>query len=364
MLSRMKWGAARGALWGAALAALAAAMAGSAGAQVQTVRVGWCAKTVSSAAAPFAVATKLGWFEKDGIKVDLVPLPGSTDCVKLVATRELQASLPSVEPLAIIRPQGVKAKFFYTAYQGNIYGIAVPEGSPVKSIADLKGKKIGVTSMASAGVIVARALAKAAGMNPDSDISIIVAGEAAQTAALLNSKQVDALSQFDTQYALASNAGAKLRMLEHPEIKKFPSNGFVALEEYLSNNRKQAVALGRGYAKGQVFAIANPEAAIRILWEVFPQTRATGKDEATALRDDLITLDARAKNWRYEPVGGKRWGDNVEANYQAYLDWLLAQGIIKTKTEAKDLVTNDLLDEIDNFNPAAVAADAKAYKGK
>ena len=132
------------------------------------MRVGWCARTVSSAAAPFAIATKLGWFEKDGIKVDLVPLPGSTDCVKLVATKELQASLPSVEPLAIIRPQGVKAKFFYTAYQANIYGIAVPADSPVKTIADLKGKKIGVTSMASAGVIVARALAKAAGMNPDS----------------------------------------------------------------------------------------------------------------------------------------------------------------------------------------------------
>src|SRR5215471_6658489 len=209
------------------------ALAAPAAAELRTVRVGWCAKTVSSAAARFAIAAKLGWFEKDGIKVDLVPLPGSTDCMKLVATKELQASLPSVEPLAIIRPQGVKAKFFYTAYQSNIYGIAVPEASPVKSIADLKGKKIGVTSMASAGFIVARALAKAAGMNPDSDISIIVAGEAAQTAALLNSKQVDALSQFDTQYALTSNAGAKLRVLEHPEIRKFPSNGFVALEDYL-----------------------------------------------------------------------------------------------------------------------------------
>ena len=31
----------------------------------------------------------------------LRPLPGSTDCVKLVATKELQVSLPSVEPLAI-----------------------------------------------------------------------------------------------------------------------------------------------------------------------------------------------------------------------------------------------------------------------
>jgi NitT/TauT family transport system substrate-binding protein len=77
-----------------------------------------------------------------------------------------------------------------------------------------------------------------------------------------------------------------------------------------------------------VFAIANPEAAIRILWEVYPQTKPTGKGQATALRGDLITLEARASSWRYEPVGGKRWGDNVEENYQAYPDWLLAQGIV------------------------------------
>ena len=349
---------------GAALAFGLMAAANTAAAQVQTVRVGWCAKTVSSAAAPFAIASKLGWFEKDGIKVDLVPLPGSTDCVKLVATKELQASLPSVEPLAIIRPQGVKAKFFYTAYQANIYGIAVLADSAVKSVTDLKGKKIGVTSMASAGVIVARALVKQAGMNPDSDVSIVVAGEAAQTAALVNSKQVDALSQFDTQYALTSNAGAKLRLLDHPEIKKFPSNGFVALEDYLKNNRKEAVALARGYAKGTVFAIANPEAAIRILWEIYPQTKSTGKDEATALRDDLITLEARARNWRYEQVDGKRWGDNVEANYQAYLDWLLEQGIIKTKTDAKDIVTNELLDDAINFDEKALIEEAKSYKPK
>ena len=206
-------------------------------------------------------------------------------------------SLPSIEPLAIIRPQGVKAKNFYTAYQGNIYGIAVPADSPVKTFADLKGKRIGVTSMASAGVIIARALAAMNGMDPDRDISIVVAGEAAQTAALLRSGQVDALSQFDTQYALTENAGVKLRMLDKDNevIARFPANGFIALEETLANKRAEAVALAQGYAKGTVFAIANPEAAIRILWEVFPQTKATGKDEATALRDDIKTLEARAE---------------------------------------------------------------------
>ncbi len=144
--------------------------------------------------------------------------------------------------------------------------------------------------MGSSGVIVARALAASAGLNPDSDIRIVVAGEGAQTAALVRTGQVDALSQYDTQYALVENAGVKLRVLPSPQIERFPSNGFVALEETLRSKRKQSVALAQGYAKGTLFAIANPEAAIRILWEVYPQTKPTGKDEATALSDDVKVL--------------------------------------------------------------------------
>jgi len=345
-------------------AALAAgALAASVGAApAQTVlHVGWCARTVTSAAAPYAIATKLGWFAQAGLQVQLVPLPGSTDCVKSVATRDLDYSVPSIEPLAIIRPQGVQAKNFYTAYQGNIYGIAVPADSPVHSFADLKGKRIGVISMASAGVIIARALAVMNGMNPDRDVSIVVAGEAAQTAALLRSKEVDALSQFDTQYALTENAGAKLRMLDTSAIARFPSNGFVTLEETLAGKRAQTVALGQAYAKGTIFALANPEAAIRILWEVFPQTKATGKDEATALRDDIKTLEARARSWRLEAGGVSRWGENSEANYAAYVDFLVQNGVLKEKIAVGDLITNELIDDINKFNPNEIVTLAKNY---
>ena len=333
-------------------------------AQAQTtVRVAWCAKTVSSAAAPYAIATKMGWFAKDGVKVELVPMPGSTDCVKAVATKDVQYGVPSIEPVAIIRPQGVKIKNFYTAYQANIYGIAVPEDSPIKTFADLKGKKIGVTSMASAGVIVARALAKNNGFDPDKDVSIVVAGEAAQTAALLRNKQVDALSQFDTQYALTENAGAKLRLLDAKDIAIFPSNGFIALEERLANNRAEAVAVARGYAMGTVFAIANPEAAIRILWEVFPQTKATGKTEADAMKDDVKTLEARAKSWRLESVGAKKWGENLVPNYEKYAEFLFKNGVLKQQVPGADLVTNDLIDDINKFDAKEVEAQAKGWKG-
>ncbi|MBI3495848.1 MAG: ABC transporter substrate-binding protein [Proteobacteria bacterium] len=344
---------------------LAAAFAGAVPvpAEAETlVKVGWCARTVSAAAAPFAIATKLGWFAKDGLKIELAPLPGSTDCVKLVATGDLPYSLPSVEPLAIIRPQGVKAKVFYTAYQGNIYGIAVPEESPVKSFADLKGKNIGLISMASGGLIIARALAATNGMDPDKDVNLVVAGEGAQTAALLRSKQVDALSQFDTQYAMVENAGVKLRMLDTKDIDRYPSNGFIALEATLQKRRPEAVALAQGYARGTVFAMANPEAAVRILYEVFPQTKPTGKDEATAIRDDVKTLEARARNWRLERGGVTRWGESSVENYAAYAEFMLKWGVIKEKVAATDLVTNDLVGDINKFDAAAIAAEAKAYR--
>jgi NitT/TauT family transport system substrate-binding protein len=336
-----------------------------AAAQTAKLRVATCARTITAGlAAPFAVATRMGWFKQEGIQVEIVPLPGSTDCVKNLATKEVPVALPSVEPLAILRPQGVRAKYFYTAYQTNTYGIAVPVDSPIQKLTDLKGKTVGVTNMSSAGVIIARAQVAAAGLNPDTDITIVVAGEGAQPAVMLRNKQVDALSQFDTQYALIEIAGVKMRMLDTRAIDRHPANGFVALEETLKSRRGELIGLARSYAKGEVFAIANPEAAVRMVYEVFPQTKPTGKDEATAVRDDVKVLEARMQHWKLEPAGVKRWGENSETNYRDYVDFMLKWGIIKQKVDSADLITNELIDEINRFDPAKIAAEAKAYKAR
>ena len=347
----------------AVVVALVTGAAAPAAAQLPRLKVGFCTRTINAAVAPFAVAIRMGWYKLEGYEVEVVPLPGSTDCVKFVVTREMDFSLPSVEPLAIGRPQGVRAKVYYTAYQGNGYGLAVADDSPIKKIAELKGKTIGVVSMASAGVIIARALAATNGLDPDRDISIVVAGDGAQTAAMVRSRQVDALSQFDTQYALVENAGVKMRWLDNEAIERFPGNGFLALESSLTSRRKEAVALARGYAKGTAFTLANPEAAVRILYEVFPSTRPTGKDEPTAVRDDVKVILSRAPKWELLPKwGAKRWGESVEPNYASYVDFMLKWGINKEKVDVKDLVTNELIDEINRFDPARIAAEAKAWR--
>jgi NitT/TauT family transport system substrate-binding protein len=346
-----------------ALAAAVLPLAAPADAQTKLIRVGWCSRTISSAATPFAVAAKVGWFKADGIEVELVPMSGSADCTKNVLTKQVPFALASVEPLAASRAQGAPpAKIYYTAYQGNIYGIAVPADSPVKKMTDLKGKNIGVIAMGSAGVQIAKALAATNGMDPEKDINVVVAGEGAQTAAMLRNNQVQALSQYDTQYAMVENAGVKLRMLDTKDIDRYPSNGFLALDETLKTMHREAAALGRGYAKGTIFAINNPEAAIRILYEVYPQTKPTGKDEATAIRDDTKVLQARAVNWKLDKAGVKKWGENSEANYAAYAEFMLKWGVIKDKVDARELISNELIGEINNFDPSKIAAEAKGYK--
>ena len=324
------------------------------------VKVGFCAKTISSAAAPFAVATKLGWYQ--GFEVQLTPLAGSTECVKLVATGDLPYSLPSVEALPTVRAQGIKAKIFYTAYQGNIYGISVPRDSSVRSIRDLKGKKIGVASMGSSAVPVVRALFAMNGMDPDKDAQIVVSGEAAQAAALTRGKQIDALALYDSMFALVENAGVQLRPLDVGPLAKFPSNGFLALEETLQKKRSQAVAIAKGYAMGTVFALANPQAAVKIVYQIYPQSKPTGKSEEEAIEQDVKTLLARAEHWKLEAGGVKRWGESSIKDFDAYEDFLLRWSVIKEKLPATDLVTNELIDEINRFDAAKIAAQAKEYR--
>jgi NitT/TauT family transport system substrate-binding protein len=331
-------------------------------AETTTIRVGWCASTVSSGASPFAIAQKMGWFEEKGVKVILTPLPGATDCVKQVATGELPFSMPSIEPVLIIHPQGVKGKLFYTTYQSFTYGIAVPADSPIQTFADLKGKTIGVISMASGGVVVARAQLASAGLDPNTQAHIVVAGEGAQTAALLRSKQIDALSQFDTQYAMVENAGQKLRQLPLGEMAPFPGNGLFALEKTLANRHAEAVALGRGLAMGEAFAMANPEAAIRIMYEVYPQTKPTGKDEETAIRDDVKVLRARMAHWDLASGGVTKWGEGNMTNYTGYIDFLTKWKVVPGGVPAADVVTNDLVDEMNAFAQPKIEAAAKAWK--
>jgi len=328
-------------------------------AQPVRVRVGWPAPTVSSAAAPFAAAVKMGWYAAEGLELELVPLAGSVDGVRHVAVRTVDYALASPEAVAVARAGAARVRTFYTAYQGNIFGVAVPAESPVRTVADLRGRTIGVLSLGSTGVLVARALAVANGLDPERDIRLAVVGQGAQAAALLRSRQVDALSQSDVQLALVEMAGIPLRRLETPEIQGFPSDGFVALDETLASRRREAVGVARAYAKGTVLALANPALAVRHLHDVFPETRPTGPEPVRADRDVRRVLEVRLKALALERSGVSRWGETSVPGLTAYLDLLARWGVLGRPMAATEVFTGELLADINDFDAARIAREAR-----
>ena len=325
------------------------------------VRVAWCSKTLNISVAPFAIATKMGWFKEGGIDVEIVPFGGSTECIQNLAIGEVDFSHSTAEPLAVVRARGVKGKVFYTILHKNIFGLAVPADSPIRSIADLKGKTIGVTSMASTGVLIARAIAATNGLDPDNDFKLAAIGEAGQSAALIRSKQVDALSQFATQYSLVEYAGIKLRHLDNSAVANFPSNGLATLEATLKSKRKEAIALARGFAMGTLFANENPEAATRIMYEIYPESRPMGRDEATSIAIDKLVINSVRFSQDVPALGIAQWGLSDVKAYGDYLKFLKQWAVVKDDIAAADFVTNELIDDANKFDSAAVVKSAKTY---
>jgi NitT/TauT family transport system substrate-binding protein len=320
-------------------------------AQDTEVRVGWCTPNLDpSSTAPFAVADEFGWFAQKKIKVKLVPLAGSGDCVLNVTTGQVKTAFAAPEAVAIVAAKGVPVQYFYTGFNRNMFGIAVPASGKLSSYKDLEGKRIGVLSMSSVGVVVAKSVIEAAGMNPDTDVKIVVSGSPAQSKNLLENGEIAAISMWDMVYETIASAGLPLRKLPDPGIDNFPSNGFVALQSTIEKEGDILAAVARGYAMGSIYIRDNPEAAARLSFKHFPQTRSTGLSEDEDVKRSLPNLTAVTRLWTLPP-GRNEWGFNDAAQYQSYIDWLVARKVFETKLTGQQIVSNALIKKINDFDP-------------
>jgi NitT/TauT family transport system substrate-binding protein len=326
-----------------------------AAAQETEVRVGWCTPNLDvSSGAPFAAAEEFGWFAEKKIKVKLVPLAGSGDCVLNVTTGQVKTAFAAPEAVAVMATKGVPVQYFYTGFNRNMFGIAVPASSQLASYRDLAGKRIGVLSMASVGVVVAKSVIEAAGMNPETDVKIVVSGSPAQSKVLLENGEIAAISMWDMVYETIASAGLPLRKIADPAIDDFPSNGFVALQATIEKDGDILAAVARGYAMGSIYIRDNPEAAARLHLKYFPQTRSTGLSEDEDVKRSLPALKAVTRLWTLPP-GRTAWGFSDAAQYQAYIDWLVARKVFEKKLTGQQIANNTLIGRINAFDPAVAS---------
>lgn len=295
-----------------------------------------------------------GFFKDEGLDVKIALFPSGTQTAQQLAAGGADVGVVTGEPVAIGHDKDLNLIYFATYWPKWIYSMMVPEGSDIDSVADLKGKSLGVTSVASSGRTFARTAMELDGMDPDS-AKFVPIGVGAQQLNAVKDGKVDALALWDTQYAILEGAGVKLTPLTVPQVADSWGGGFAVTKETLENKKDVIERFGRAIAKSFAFTTANPEAAIHDLWKARPETRGSGPEDA-AMDKALKVLNVRIAN---QGVEEDNWGGIDKKAAQDMVDFMASAKLINKSFPATDIYTTDLLKAINDFDYDAIRQKAK-----
>jgi NitT/TauT family transport system substrate-binding protein len=317
-------------------------------------------RVIDEAFSPFVVAVAKGYFAQEGYDVSLLPVGGSNEAAIQVSAgnAEIGAASPG-EALVGIQSGQLSIKYFYDLYYANIWSVAVPPDSPIRTMADLKGRKIGVQSMGSAGVTFGRAFATSAGLNPQTDVSFLPIGMGAQAVTSIDRKMVDAAVYWDAALAKMQLSGLKVRIVPAPEdLKTLPDVGLLARPDLIEKNPRMIAGVARAVAKGYDYSMANPEAAVLLTWKFNPAAKSRNPDPAAALHEGVIVNQGRLAIWN-SPKTGDKHGTFIASDWERLFQFLVDQKVMPAKPPVDRVLTNVFIDQINTYDRLRVISEAK-----
>jgi NitT/TauT family transport system substrate-binding protein len=185
-------------------AMLIGAAAASAGAQPLDKMVFARAAPWGIVDAPIAYAVDLGFFKQERIDPEFVVVGGSYAALQQILSGAAQTGFVANEAIPTSLQPGKTPMPLRVAYSYHrnspIFEIVVPASSSVRKLADLKGKKIGVLTLATGNVPVTKAGLHIAGLQA-TDYTLLPVGIGAQATQALTSGQIDALNLWHTVHA-------------------------------------------------------------------------------------------------------------------------------------------------------------------
>lgn len=249
--------------------------------------------------APIIVAAQKGYFAEAGLEVEIVPPADPSDPPKLVAAGRADLAV-SYQPTHQIQVgQGLPLVRIATLISTPLNSIVVLKDGPIKSIKDLKGKKVGFSVAGTEEAILGTVLAKH-GLSLK-DVEMINVNFALGQA--LAAGRVDAVTgayrNFELNQLAIEGRPGRAFYVEEEGVPVYDELIVVANKAKLADPklRRFVAALERGV----MFLINNPDES----WNLFIQRHKDLNDELNkrAWRDTLPRFDKRPAamdNGRYE----------------------------------------------------------------
>lgn len=246
-----------------------------AAAQVREIKIGF-GPAGTFAYLPNYVAEGLGYFkdlEKEGLKVSLITFKGGAPAGLALLGGDLQFTNISFPHVVKAQEKGKDVKFLLTFFETQSMAmIAQSSLKDIKSPKDLKGKKIGITSLGSNTHMQARYILRHYGVDPK-EVSFIPVGSQ-EAVGPWKQKMIDVLVHLDPLISIFIEDGSGKMLCDVRGLKQtkelygseYTTSGLWAYKEYIDKNPEVVQKIVNVYVKTlRWLATHSPEEVLKVL---------------------------------------------------------------------------------------------------
>lgn len=283
------------------------------------IRIG--ISSVSPGFIPTIIAEKKGFYAKHGLRSEHVLISLSI-AINALGTGDLDYVISVAQGVsAALRGFPVKLVMM-TQDKLDFFIMAKPE---IKTMADLKGKVLGISYPGSTTHLVAESMLRHFGLEPGKDVSLLPTGDNQARLAALEGNRVAATIATPPYNIIAPTKGLKV-LLWAREFVTIPQNAVIVTDKKLQQSPDQVKRMIKGTIEGLQFIKRDKEESIDIAAKWMKLDRARVK----AVLDSVFPLYSAD-------------GTMTEQALQAALDVELQRGKPEKKVSIADIANTTLL---------------------
>lgn len=287
---------------------------------------------------PLWVAIGEGYFEEEGLKVNVEAVDGSSQVLQAMSAGQAQIGLPGPGPVLAAQARGVDVVFIYNHFAKSVFGLVVREESPHQTPADLKGTTIGVGTADGAEVSFTRAILNDLNMVEGTDYTFLPVGDGGLAAAAFERGDVESYAAAVSDAAIMSARGLKLREITPDEYLAYFGNGFAALRSYIDANPKVIEGFGRALVRGVEFGM-DPANESKVLEHTAAGNPQEGEDAAFAA---ALLASIKGRVTPFDPSKG--WGYQPPEHWELWHKSQVASGALESPLpDITKVYTNDFI---------------------
>ena len=227
----------------------------------------------------WSYAAKQFW-AKSGIDVTIEKGTGSAAATQAIAQGKYEFGIPAAPNSIQQAMKGLPLLSLGCFNYDTTMGVAVRPESPIKTPADLKGKKVGST-LTSGEYPFLPVFLKNVGLKMD-DIQSIALDSKVREVALIE-KQCDAITCFVASALpklIASKVNPRVFLYKNFDLP-FYAHSLTTTTEYFSKEKALCADMTAGLCEGVKFALLHPQETIEILFKEVPELKlaSTAKEQ-------------------------------------------------------------------------------------